>query len=76
VIPSSYEENLDPAKYEDPSQFVIDTAFHKVEEVSERLKSDAAKADLIIGADTVVVFEKQIYGKPKSEEHAFEMLQK
>lgn len=76
VIPSTYEENLNPDNYPDPSEFVIETAFHKVEEVAERLKSDARKPDLIIGADTVVVFEDQVYGKPKSKEHAFEMLQK
>ncbi|XP_059481199.1 probable bifunctional dTTP/UTP pyrophosphatase/methyltransferase protein [Neocloeon triangulifer] len=76
VIPSIFEENLDPASYHDPSDFVIDTAAHKVEEVYERLKNDAKKPDLIIGADTVVVFESQIYGKPKSEDHAFEMLKK
>ncbi|CAB3360370.1 Hypothetical predicted protein [Cloeon dipterum] len=76
VVPSTYEENLDPANYPNPADFVIDTAAHKVEEVFERLNKDPVKPNFIIGADTVVVFENEIYGKPKSEEHAFEMLRK
>lgn len=32
--------------------------------------------DVVIGADTIVVFQDQILGKPKDEEEAFEMLSK
>lgn len=30
--------------------------------------------DILIGCDTIVVFENQIYGKPKDEEDAYQML--
>uniref|UniRef100_A0A182R3Z6 Uncharacterized protein n=1 Tax=Anopheles funestus TaxID=62324 RepID=A0A182R3Z6_ANOFN len=76
LCPSTFEENLDPSLYSF-SDYVAMTALGKVREVYERLsKDDATKADVVIGADTMVTMDGQMYGKPKTPEHAFEVLQK
>jgi septum formation protein len=76
VVTSLFEENLDPLSYKDPADFVIETALHKVQEVAARLQHDNPPPGLIIGADTVVVMDGHIHGKPSSHEDAFSMLQK
>lgn len=63
-MPSLFEENLDPKHFSSLSDFAIETAYKKVLEVSERLKSDLIQPDLIIGADTIVTLDGKIYGKP------------
>lgn len=60
------DETMDPAK--DP--------FHEVARVS-RLKAEAIPRqndDIVIAADTIVVCEGQVLGKPKDEADAFRML--
>jgi septum formation protein len=69
-----YEENLDPSKYKCHSEYVLDCASNKVQEVADRLFAEGNKADIIIGADTVVSMKEKVYGKPKDEETAVEML--
>lgn len=56
-----------------PSEFVCDIAGQKGKCVVEKLKDDDA---LIISADTIVVLDNEILGKPKSNEHAKEMIRK
>ena len=36
--------------------------------------ADTLRGDLVLGADTVVVLEGEILGKPRDHDHAFEML--
>lgn len=69
-----YEEDLDPLKYRCHSEYVIDCASNKVQEVAQRLCAEGNKSDIIIGADTVVSMDGKVYGKPKTEEKAVEML--
>ncbi|RZB39780.1 N-acetylserotonin O-methyltransferase-like protein [Asbolus verrucosus] len=69
VIPSNFEENLDPKEHTF-SDFVEKTALGKVNDVWERLKTDPVKPDIIIGVDTMVAFNGQMYGKPKTKEQA------
>ncbi|KAI8329330.1 maf-like protein [Chlamydoabsidia padenii] len=49
----------------------------KAKEVWDRCQSDESlpKADVVIGADTVVVFNDQVLEKPKDADHALTMLQ-
>ncbi|CAG4981859.1 unnamed protein product [Parnassius apollo] len=74
LCPSLFEENLDPKSYNSFSEFVEDTALQKVLEVDDRLKKQGHKPDVVIGADTMVTLEGELFGKPTSEKEAFEML--
>ncbi|XP_043523637.1 dTTP/UTP pyrophosphatase [Frieseomelitta varia] len=74
VISSMYDENLDRSTYKNSGEYVQDLAKYKVQEVYNRLKEDAVSPSLIIGADTMVTMDNIIYGKPKNNSHAFEML--
>ena len=68
VIPSLYEENLpdDNFSYEKIEKL----ALNKGREVLSRVKEDA----IIISADTVVVLNNKILGKPHSKEDAYNMI--
>ena len=57
-----------------PEEIVKELALGKAENVAADLVN--ARRDLvIIGADTIVVQDGEILGKPEDEEHAFRMLQ-
>lgn len=68
VMESGAEEHLDP--YWTAEEAVQQLALSKARAVSKRVE----KEDLIIGADTVVVFEGEIMGKPSGKSEAFAML--
>ncbi|XP_018399102.1 PREDICTED: N-acetylserotonin O-methyltransferase-like protein isoform X2 [Cyphomyrmex costatus] len=74
VVPSLYDEKLDRSKYKGHGEYVQDIAKYKVHEVYERLKGDLVPPSLIIGGDTMVTMGDVIYGKPRSEVEAFQML--
>lgn len=67
VHPSSFEEIIDP--HDNPEIAAEKLSMGKAADVAKHYK-DA----LIIAADTIVVFEKQIFGKPKDENNAIAML--
>ncbi len=68
VIPSCADENISPVP-SSPALFVEKLAHLKAQEVFSR-HQDAC----VIGADTVVVLDGNILGKPKNEDDAFSML--
>ncbi|XP_075214137.1 dTTP/UTP pyrophosphatase [Lycorma delicatula] len=74
VIPSKYEENLNPKDFSDYGDFVMKTAYNKVIEVAERVPDNNSLSTVIIGSDTVVSFNGKIYGKPKDKGEAFTFL--
>lgn len=55
-----------------PKEIVKELALMKAENVASELQ---AKNTIVIGADTVVVHQDQILGKPKDEQDAFRMIQ-
>src|SRR5947207_97085 len=69
IIPSSFEEGA--VAITSPHELVEYLSFQKAQDVATKEK-DA----IVIGADTVVAIEKQILGKPKTEQEAQEMLKK
>ena len=62
------DESIQPE--ETPQEMVVRLAAAKARVVSERLPSE-----LILGADTAVVVDGRVFGKPKSASEASEMLQ-
>ncbi len=67
VITADVDEVLDPSL--EPCELVMSLAFQKASAVAE-YNPDAA----VIGADTVVVLDGKVLGKPHSEEEAVQML--
>ncbi|XP_013135952.1 PREDICTED: maf-like protein THA_448 isoform X2 [Papilio polytes] len=58
------------------SEFVEETALQKVLEVDDRLNNQSHKPDVVIGADTMVTLDGEMFGKPTSEREAFQMLKR
>lgn len=78
-----FEEDLDPKDFVNNEEFIKETALQKVLEVSNRLEAQLQNnvdkkpsPEIIIGADTMVLFENKLYGKPKDKEEAFCTLSK
>ncbi len=57
-----------------PKDYVQELALLKAREVYERLSDEEAKESMVIGADTIVVLDDRILGKPKDHEDAVRML--
>ncbi len=68
ICPSRFHE--DNINNPVPEEFVLEAAREKGREVGARKKG------LIVAADTVVCWEKEILGKPVDEEDALKMLEK
>ncbi len=68
IIKSDMIERVDSGQ--EPIQIAMSLAFEKAYEVSKSFMDD-----LVIGADTIVVDQGRILGKPKDEEDAFNMLE-
>ncbi|MBQ3842305.1 MAG: septum formation inhibitor Maf [Ruminiclostridium sp.] len=67
IIPAVGEERAD--KTLQPQEYVCELARHKAEEIAARYPDDT-----IIGADTIVVVNGEILGKPRDESDAKRML--
>ncbi len=67
VIASDIEEVI--LENEPPKDLVMRLAFEKCMDVAIKNKDD-----LVIGADTIVVLDNKVLGKPKNEEDAYNMI--
>lgn len=67
VIPSNIEENI--GFEQDPQNHVLTLSHAKALAVAEKISSG-----LVIGADTIVVLDHRILGKPTNEMQALQML--
>ena len=67
VVVSSIEETF--SSNESPEEIVTSLAMQKAQDVAAKYPDD-----YVVGADTMVVLENQILGKPKSEQDAFNIL--
>ena len=68
IIPSVYDEVLPDREFE--PVMIQELAFNKANEVASRIGDDY----IVIGADTMVIYNKSVLGKPHSKEEAFNML--
>lgn len=69
IIIPDIDESLSFKKYQDVKDIVKDIALRKCLKVA-----DEHNSDLVIAADTVVVINEKIIGKPKDKDDAFKML--
>lgn len=67
IVPSKITETIN--KDEDPYQIAMSLAFNKALDVSKGYVNN-----IVIGADTIVVYKGMVLGKPKDEQEAFYML--
>jgi septum formation protein len=67
VIHSNFDENS--VQLSNPAQYAKEVAYKKGFTIASKYPSK-----LVISADTIVVNEKKILGKPKNEDDAFDML--
>ena len=68
IIPSSYVEPHDQTDFS--YAYVEDLAYNKALDVAKKISEEA----LVIGADTIVVLDNKVLGKPKNENDAKNML--
>ncbi|HHV97920.1 MAG TPA: septum formation inhibitor Maf [Clostridiaceae bacterium] len=68
IIPSKVDEDKIELEGE-PHEKTKTLALTKAKDVAERVKKG-----LVLGADTIVVIDGKIYGKPTNAQHAYEML--
>jgi len=74
VVPSPFNEDQNRPDTNDPQEFTKWTASQKALAIVEQLKHTSQSPDIIIGADTVVVHNSHILGKPTSAKNAVDML--
>ena len=55
---------------DNPTEVVKELSYGKAKEVFERNNQDA----VVIGADTIVVYDEKILGKPRDKEDAYAMI--
>lgn len=67
VSASTIEEIIDPSHT--PEEVVVSLAAQKAHDVAKNYPDS-----IVVGADTIVVKDQRILGKPKDEEDAFQML--
>lgn len=72
VLPSNLEEIVDETL--SPAELVVDLAVAKAQEVAERIRAFVCGDTVVLGADTLVVVDGTVIGKPASREEAVEML--
>lgn len=70
IIPSEFDENSISKTHDDPKEYVQTLAFKK----AEFLSCQGIKEQIILGADTVVVIDGRILGKPKDSQEAYDYL--
>jgi len=68
IIPSEIEEIIDEKVFS--NKLIEDLALEKAIDVRKKINYPA----VIIGADTVVVIDNRVLGKPKDRQEAFEMI--
>lgn len=70
VMPSPYEEKHTTTVFS--YEYIENLAYNKAFALVDKMQEES----LIIGADTVVVLDNEILGKPHNKQRAFEMLKK
>lgn len=73
VMPSNVDESFDPKL--PPAEVVTILAEAKAREIGRRLnQTGTSQPTIIVGSDTLVVLDNKIFGQPKSQLEAVQML--
>lgn len=77
AVPSSFDEDkIEQANFSNPGQYVMHLAKCKAQAVVDKLKGqEGVDSTIVVGADTVIVSENTIIGKPHTDVKAIETLQ-
>ena len=73
VLPSSYVEKHDRTDFS--YDYVEELAYNKALYVAQELNRNG-KSFLVLGADTIVIIDNKILGKPQNQQEAYDMLKK
>jgi len=71
VIPAEGEEN---AVNTEPDKLVEELSFQKASEIFHKILTNEAGRLVVIGADTVVSYNRKVLGKPKDRDDATQMI--
>ncbi|WP_026661977.1 Maf family protein [Butyrivibrio proteoclasticus] len=71
VIPAEGEEN---AVNTEPDKLVEELSFQKASEIFHKILTNEAGRLVVIGADTVVSYNRKVLGKPKDRDDATKMI--
>lgn len=74
VLPTDVDESPRPG--EAPDAYVVRVAVAKARAAAGRLRAETEAADAVLGADTTVVVDDQMLGKPADDREAAEMLRR
>lgn len=74
ILVSDFEELVDKSQVLDPIAYVKKMALGKASDVWSKVAYCGPAPDLVIGSDTIVYLDGQIFEKPRNTEHAFQML--
>jgi septum formation protein len=77
VIPSTFAEDIDKSTCNGPSDYVSQTCRAKcLDSIDKNCSPDNKEnwPNIIISADTIVVYDQKILEKPASTQHAIDML--
>ncbi|MHB8426950.1 MAG: Maf family protein [Acidiferrobacterales bacterium] len=70
------EINEQPRADEPAADYVLRVAAEKARCVANRVGSHSGRALPVLGADTEVIVDREIFGKPRTREHGCEMLRR
>ena len=73
IIPSSFDENTVKSQILSPDNLVKKLSFEKANSVFNDVYNNY-KDMVVIGSDTLIWFNNTVIGKPKNEDHAFNIL--
>ena len=69
-VPANIDEAINESDHNNPKKYVKRIAYDKCDCVRKQIDDDC----VVIAADTIVYFDKKIYGKPDSNTEAIEFL--
>lgn len=74
IMPSDVDESVDPSL--PPERLVKQLAERKAESVADNLRKGGEREGVVIGADTIVLIDGEVLGKPKDARDAVRMLER